>query len=154
LNTVVHQSLVLLAPRFREQRIEVENLLGNDLPSITADPDRLEQVFVNLLNNAADAMPEGGKVRVEIARMRAGRGSWLVVSIADTGSGIAEEHLKSIFDPFFTTKPTGKGTGLGLSVSYGIVRDHGGNIDVESRVGQGTIFRLRLPVDGMHHEEL
>lgn len=154
LHTVIQQSLVLLAPRFREQRIEVENLLGNDLPSITADPDRLEQVFVNLLNNAADAMPEGGKVRVEIARMRADRGSWLVVSIADTGSGIAEEHLKSIFDPFFSTKPKGRGTGLGLSVSYGIIRDHGGNIDVESRVGQGTIFRVRLPVDGMHHEEL
>lgn len=154
INTVLQQSLALLAPRFREQRVQVEQRLAEDLLSITADPDRLEQVFVNLLNNAADAMPEGGKVSVESAACQANGRPCLMVSIADTGSGIPEEYLKSIFDPFFSTKPKGRGTGLGLSVSYNIIRGHGAQIEVESQVGRGTVFRVRLPADGRRHEEL
>ncbi len=154
INTVLQQSLALLVPRFRELRVQAEQRLTENLPSVTADSDRLEQVFVNLLNNAADAMPEGGKVSVESAACQVEGRPCLVVSIADTGSGISEEHLKRIFDPFFSTKPKGQGTGLGLSVSYNIIRGHGGQIEVESRVDRGTVFRVRLPTDGTRDKEL
>lgn len=139
---------------FRKQRVQAEQRLMENLPAVTADSDRLEQVFVNLLNNAADAMPEGGKVSVESAACQVEGRPCLVVSIADTGSGISEEHLKRIFDPFFSTKPKGQGTGLGLSVSYNIIRGHGGQIEVESRVDRGTVFRVRLPADGTRDKEL
>ena len=151
---VLQQSLALLVPRFREQRVQAEQRLTENLPSVTADSDRLEQVFVNLLNNAADAMPEGGKVSVESAACQVKGHPCLVVSIADTGSGISEEYLKRIFDPFFSTKPKGQGTGLGLPVSYNLIRGHGGQIEVESRVDRGTVFRVRLPVDGTRDKEL
>ncbi len=153
LNDVLQQSLSLLAPRFREQHVEAEHRLAENLPVITADPDRLEQVFVNLLNNAADAMPHGGKVFVE-GTCDTANGKELAVSVADTGSGIAEEHLKRIFDPFFSTKPKGKGTGLGLSISYAIIRDHGGLIEVTSQPGRGTTFRVLLPTEGTRRAEL
>ncbi len=144
INIVVQQSLGLLAPRFREGRVQVEERLTPALPAISADPDRLEQVFVNLLNNAADAMPNGGHIRVETKVSQVERASSVVVSVTDSGTGIAEEHLKSIFDPFFSTKPKGRGTGLGLSVSHGIIRSHGGRIEVESELGRGTTFRVYL----------
>ena len=154
LNSILQQSITLLTPRFREQQVQVEQHLQERASLIFADPDRLEQVFVNLLNNAADALPTGGTVRIESAACHADNRSCLMVSIADTGSGIPEEHLKSIFDPFFSTKTKGQGTGLGLSISYGIVRDHGGQIEVESKVGHGTVFRVHLPAGGASDEEL
>ncbi len=144
-NTVLRQSLNLLQPRFRNERVHVEQSLAPGISPIHADPGRLEQVFVNLLNNAADAMPDGGRVSLDTKMFNAGKSLGVVISIRDTGSGIAEENLKNIFDPFFSTKAKGKGTGLGLSVSHGIIRDHGGQIEVESRIGQGTTFRIYLP---------
>ncbi len=152
-NDVLQQSLSLLAPRFREQHVEVEHRIVGNPRVITADPDRLEQVFVNLLNNAADAMPNGGKVVVEGAYGTA-NGNHLVVTFADTGSGIPKEHLSRIFDPFFSTKLKDKGTGLGLSISYAIIRDHGGQIEVTSQAGRGTTFRVLLPTGGTRREEL
>jgi signal transduction histidine kinase len=145
LNALLRQSLALLAPRFREQRIRVIEKPVPRLPQISADPGRLEQVFVNLLNNAADAMPSGGEVVVETQECQRGGAFYLLVTFADSGSGIAPEQLKSIFDPFFSTKAKGKGTGLGLSVSHGIIRDHSGFIEAESDSGQGAIFRVYLP---------
>ncbi len=153
-NLVVRQSLALLAPRFREERIQVEQRLAGDLPWIRADSDRLEQVFVNLLDNAADAMPRGGRITVESDWANHNGQTEVRVSFADTGAGIPRKHLKSIFDPFFTTKPKGRGTGLGLSVSSGIVREHGGRIEVESTVDVGTVFRVHLPTGGGSHAEL
>ena len=152
-NEVLRPCLDFLAPRFREQRIQLEQRLGENLPRITADPDRLEQVFVNLLNNAADAMPQGGTITVESSSVRE-RGQHVVLSFADTGCGIPEDQIPKIFDPFFTTKPKGKGTGLGLSVSYGIIRDHGGKIEVESQPNHGTVFQVRLPSEETRHEGL
>ncbi len=116
-----------------------------DLPAIRCLPSQLNQVFMNLLVNAAQAMPESRRGTITIRCGTGDGGVW--VEIADTGAGIPEENLNRIFDPFFTTKPIGKGTGLGLSLSYGIVKKHGGHIGVSSTVGAGTTFRISLPLE-------
>jgi two-component system NtrC family sensor kinase len=133
--------------KISENQITVKNIklrvdLANDLPVIKGNLQALQQVFINLLTNAVHAMPSGGELLV-----RAQRGSdrKVVITVRDTGSGIAEEHLPYIFDPFFTTKKVGKGTGLGLSVSYGIIKKHGGIITVDSSPGRGSTFTVVLP---------
>jgi signal transduction histidine kinase len=116
--------------------------LDAGLPIIEADPFQLRQVFCNLMNNAADAMPGGGTLT-----LRTKRGPWagfVTAEVRDTGTGISEENMKKLFTPFFTTKPVGKGTGLGLAIIYGIVKMHRGDIGVQSQVGQGTTFTLNL----------
>jgi two-component system, NtrC family, sensor kinase len=115
-----------------------------ELPPVTCLPSQLNQVFMNILVNAGQAIADRGKVSI---CTRADDQS-VHVEIADDGSGIAGEHLARIFDPFFTTKPVGKGTGVGLSISYGIVKKHGGRIEVRSRPGNGTTFRISLPING------
>lgn len=122
-------------------KAEVIKDYGN-LPTIECMPSQLNQVFLNLLVNAAQAMEERGRITI---RTRV-EGEWAVVSVSDTGSGIPPELLKRIFDPFFTTKPIGKGTGLGLSVSYSIVNRHGGRIEVDTKQGEGTTFSVWLPL--------
>jgi signal transduction histidine kinase len=112
------------------------------LPPIECLPSQLNQVFMNILVNAAQAIPRRGTITIDTG----GEGDYVWVSIADTGSGIPEAALARIFDPFFTTKPVGQGTGLGLSLSYGIVKKHGGRIEVESQPGVGTRFKIVLPV--------
>ncbi|HEY8376680.1 MAG TPA: ATP-binding protein, partial [Nannocystis sp.] len=114
---------------------------GLEHATIVGDPDQLEQVFLNLLSNAVDAMPRGGRIRIGLGR----DGGRVQVEIADEGTGIPPEILDRIFDPFFSTKEIGKGTGLGLAISYGIIKDHGGDILVRSQPGQGTTFTLLLP---------
>lgn len=116
-----------------------------DLPEVQCIPGELNQVFMNLLVNAAQAMPESPRGTIWV-RTRAIAPDQVEVEISDNGSGIAPANLSKIFDPFFTTKPIGKGTGLGLSLSYGLVQKHHGSIQVESTMGQGTCFRIRLPV--------
>jgi signal transduction histidine kinase len=114
-----------------------------EIPEIECLPGQLNQVFMNIVVNGAHAI-SGGRGRITIRTGTAGDNVW--VEIADTGSGIAKEHLARIFDPFFTTKPIGSGTGLGLSLSYGIIQKHNGQIEVQSEPGQGTTFRITLPV--------
>ncbi len=121
------------------------------LPPLLADPHQLEQVFLNVLMNALEAMPGGGTLTVGAGARRRGGAAFAEVSVSDTGGGIPPENLPRIFDPFFTTKEVGKGTGLGLSVSYGIVQAHGGFIDVRSDVGRGSTFTIALPLE--RHEE-
>jgi two-component system NtrC family sensor kinase len=123
-----------------KDKVEVIKELG-DLPKITCAPSQLNQVFLNLFTNAAQAMEGQGKLYIR---------TWLEegaihISVADNGKGIPEEILTRIFDPFFTTKPVGEGTGLGLAISHQIIQQHGGEIHVESRVGEGTCFRIKLP---------
>jgi signal transduction histidine kinase len=117
-----------------------------DLPEnpliATYDAQQIEQVLINMIHNAIQAMPNGGSLQISLKQVD----ETAQVSIQDSGSGISAEHLKRIFDPFFTTKKEGEGTGLGLSVSYGIIANHRGKIDVESELGKGTKFTIILPV--------
>jgi len=145
----VHAVLDLCANIARNQLRHRAKLVKNygELPPIQATESRLAQLFLNLIINAAQAIPEGGDVNANEVRITTRHeGSWGVVEIKDTGVGIAPEHLHRLFDPFFTTKPVGVGTGLGLSICHGIVSGLGGRITVESELGRGTIFRVFLPV--------
>jgi two-component system NtrC family sensor kinase len=130
-------------------KCRVEKRLGR-LPRIPCHPGQLNQVFMNLLVNAAQAIAEHGDIFLETLLEE---GEWIVINIRDNGHGISKEHLSTIFDPFFTTKPVGKGTGLGLSISYGIIRKHNGIIQVESTPGQGSTFTIRLPIKGIYHDK-
>jgi two-component system, NtrC family, sensor kinase len=142
LNAVVEEVLTLVAHPFRTGHVQVTRNLQEELPPVLGSTNKLQQVFLNLFLNARDAMPSGGTVDVRTASHN---GS-VEVEITDTGSGIPRENLHRIFDPFFTTKSSGRGTGLGLSVSYGIVKEHAGKVDVRSTPGKGTSFRLEFPV--------
>lgn len=142
LNHVLDDTIQLLEAQLRNSEIEVTRNYANSLPPATGNAAKLQQVFMNLILNARDAMPQGG--RMEIATGTTDDA--ILISFRDTGSGIAPEHLAKIYDPFFTTKQIGKGTGLGLAVSYGIIRDHGGDIVVESQQGEGTLFQITLPL--------
>jgi len=149
LNQVIHDTLSLLEHQFKTAKITVDLNLAEELPLIHGNPGKLQQVFLNLLLNAKEAMPEGGSLRV--ATLVNENDSFISALVADSGAGIAPEHLKRIYDPFFTTKTTpmpGKrrGTGLGLSVSYGIIQEHAGKIRVESEIGSGTTFHLEFPM--------
>jgi PAS domain S-box-containing protein len=144
LNQVVRDTLSLLEHQFKTAQILVDLELADELPAIHGNPGKLQQVFLNLLLNAKDAMPGGGRLR--IATLVNGH---VEAVISDSGSGIAPEHLKRIYDPFFTTKNLPgdrRGTGLGLSVSYGIIQEHAGKIHVESAIGAGTTFHLEFPL--------
>jgi PAS domain S-box-containing protein len=144
LNQVVRDTLSLLEHQFKTAQILVDLNLADELPPIHGNPGKLQQVFLNLLLNAKDAMPGGG--RLTIATLVNGH---VEAVISDSGSGIAPENLKRIYDPFFTTKNMPgdrRGTGLGLSVSYGIIQEHAGKIHVESAVGSGTTFHLQFPL--------
>ena len=113
------------------------------MPRINGNHQGLQQVFLNLITNAVHAMQDGGDLTI---RADLAEGDKIKVEFEDTGTGISEENLSNIFDPFFTTKDVGRGTGLGLSVSYGIIKKHGGQISVKSRLGRGTTFTIFLPV--------
>lgn len=142
LNAVVEETLSLVTHPFKTARVEVVRQLQGDLPPVLGSMNRLQQVFLNLFMNARDAMPSGGVLEV---RTMCSNGT-VEVEVVDNGVGISGDHLNRIFDPFFTTKISGRGTGLGLSVSYGIIKEHAGKIDVRSTPGQGTSFRLEFPV--------
>ena len=144
LNEVVEKTLVLLKNQLAQHRIRVECRLSPGLPRIKGSGPQLQQVVLNLILNAQDAMTNGGKLQIETGQQN---GS-VSVFFKDDGSGIEPEIQKQIFEPFFTTKMEGHGTGLGLPVSYGIVKTHGGTIQVESKVGQGSIFQVVLPLSG------
>jgi PAS domain S-box-containing protein len=149
LNQVIHDTLSLLEHQFKTAKIAVDLNLAEDLPLIHGNPGKLQQVFLNLLLNAKEAMPEGGSLRV--ATFANENDNSVAALVADSGAGIAPEHMKRIYDPFFTTKTApmpGKrrGTGLGLSVSYGIIQEHAGKIRVESVIGAGTTFHLEFPM--------
>jgi PAS domain S-box-containing protein len=139
---VLDDTLQLLEPQLRRSQIEIVRRYEEDAPEAYGNAGKLQQVFTNLILNARDAIPDGG--RIVVATGTAEDGS-LVAEISDTGIGIAPENVAKIYDPFFTTKGVGQGTGLGLAVSYGIVQEHAGRISVESMPGHGTTFRITLP---------
>jgi PAS domain S-box-containing protein len=140
-NRLVEETLSLVAHPLKTARIQVVKELTESIPPVHGSANKLQQVFLNLFLNARDAMPGGGMLEV---RTTAHNGS-VEVEVADTGAGIPREHINRIFDPFFTTKSNGRGTGLGLSVSYGIIKEHAGKIDVRSTPGKGTSFHVEFP---------
>jgi two-component system NtrC family sensor kinase len=144
LNQIVERAASLVAHKLSLAKVDARLDLAPGLPHVPCDRSQVEQVFLNLLMNSAESMPGGGTVTV---RTRvAPDGAAALLDVEDTGSGIPKEVLARIYDPFFSTKEPGKGVGLGLTVVYGIVDAHGGTIDVESEVGRGTCFTVRLPL--------
>jgi signal transduction histidine kinase len=150
LNQLVEDGLYLLESRCAKSRIEVVRNLEEDLPDVVADASQLQQVLVNLVVNAIQAMPEGGRLTIETRH----RESSATLSVADTGLGMSDEVRERVFLPFFTTKDVNEGTGLGLAVAHGIVSAHGGRISVESRPGQGSCFEVEIPVQEEDYEEI
>ena len=146
LNAVLAAALKLTRNQARMHQVQINEDLQPSLPDLVIDPDQIQEVAVNVILNALDAMSEGGKLTVRSRATADGKGRWAEFSIADTGEGIAQENLERIFDPFFTTKPAGQGTGLGLAISYGIITEHDGTIGVSSRPGAGTTITVRLPL--------
>ncbi|MBA4372170.1 MAG: hypothetical protein C0402_04850 [Thermodesulfovibrio sp.] len=141
LGEILDRTLNLVRYDKRFRNIQMETEIGS-LPLVRVNPDQIQQVFLNLMLNAIDAMPEGGKLTIAMHEA----GNMIIMKFSDTGAGIDEAVIDRIFDPFFTTKPLGKGTGLGLSICYGIIKEHGGTISVNSTRGSGTIFTIRIPL--------
>jgi len=146
LNTLIDEVAAMVSSQCKKQRITLEKHLDPDIPLVTVDADKIRQVLLNMLINSVQAMVEDGTVSI-FSRFDATRQTVQLI-LEDTGPGIAPGIVDKIFDPFFTTKPPGKGTGLGLSVSYGIIREHNGDITVESLPGQLTRFVIGLPAAG------
>jgi signal transduction histidine kinase len=141
LNDGVQSTVNIIRGRAKGKQVAI-NVHAEELPPVECYPAKINQVIMNLLANAIDACPHGGHVEISTRR----RPDAVEIEVADSGSGIDPAVRARIFDPFFTTKPQGEGTGLGLSISYGIVKDHGGTIQVESEKGQGAVFTVRLPL--------
>jgi len=146
-NRIVEDIIRLLQPQAEKSAIKIVPALGK-LTDIHADPKQIEQVIFNLAMNAMQAINRDGTIWIETSKTASGMAE---IRVKDTGPGIPEEIQCRIFDPFFTTKPVGKGTGLGLSVCLGIIKDHGGSIDVESHIGEGATFIVRLPIEEENH---
>jgi PAS domain S-box-containing protein len=164
LNNVIMDTLKMFDGVIRRNVI-LKNDLEEYLPFIGGDPDKIEQVLMNLLVNAKDALPNGGTITVKTSSISVKKaassepsvvkpGEYVVLSVGDTGCGIDKEIIEKIFDPFFTTKKKGKGSGLGLASVYGIVREHNGYIDVSSNIGEGTFFTIYFPVIKQPHLEI
>jgi signal transduction histidine kinase len=149
-NGVLEELIHLSEPWFLARNVRFSITLSPDLPPILGDPTHLQTLFLNLITNALDAMPQGGVLTIKTRQvsppLSSEDGRWLEISITDTGIGITEESKKRIFDPFFTTKKMGEGTGLGLAICEKIIKEHSGRIDVESEVGKGSTFFISIPI--------
>jgi two-component system NtrC family sensor kinase len=144
IHTLIEQTLILVEKQAPFQNIKINKEFRTGIPMLFVDGDQIQQVFMNILLNAADAMAENGGTLTIKTSFNNGMAE---ICFIDTGHGIAKDHLPKLFDPFFTTKQTGKGTGLGLAISYGIIQSHNGDIEAESEVGKGSTFRIKLPVE-------
>jgi two-component system sporulation sensor kinase A len=147
LGRVLEDAVLLSSPVLELRKIHVQMNLAKGCPKIYGDSAYLHQVFLNLINNSTDAMPRGGQLRIELRAPSPEEPRELEVVVADTGTGMARETLAHIFDPMFTTKQIGTGAGLGLAICDQIVRQHAGTIHVESELGRGTTFTIRLLLD-------
>ena len=155
LNRLIERTVGLVSESAKAADVEIQLELDPSLPTVWMDENLVEQVVMNMLVNAQHAIEGGGRIEIRTRRYRDYRRSapnaepadMAEIRIRDTGCGIPPENLQKIFDPFFTTKGVGKGTGLGLSVSHGTIEAHGGSIEVESTVGEGTEFRVYLPLE-------
>ena len=155
LNDVLREALALTQNQARIRHVRIVEELYPDLPHLVIDTNQVQQVAVNMIVNAIDAMPDGGDLTARSRVVEDEDSRSVEFEVSDTGCGIPEGNIEHVFDPFFTTKPTGMGTGLGLAIAYGIVAEHGGQIGVSSEVGRGTTITVRLPVtrEESHREE-
>ena len=142
LSRAINETLEMVAPQLRQGHISVKKNLLPEASGVLGNAGQLQQVFLNLILNARDAMPDGGRLIVSTTE----RGGMACVSIRDTGSGMTADQTRHVFDPFFTTKGPKRGTGLGLAVSYGIIQEHSGTITVDSRPGEGSTFIVEIPL--------
>ena len=151
-NVDIHQCidevLAVTEIQLQDRDVQIIKEYGRAIPDVTVDAQQLKQVFMNIIMNAKQAVPEEGRITIRTSMQESDTS--LTIEITDTGPGISEQNLERIFDPFYTTKTNESGTGLGLAVSYGIVKQHGGHIEVESQIGQGTTFRIKLPFKTDH----
>jgi two-component system NtrC family sensor kinase len=147
INPIVEKTLLMVKKELAKGRIKVMIELAPDLPEVKVSAQQINQVLVNLILNAKDAMPEGGELRIKTGRDNLG----IYIQICDTGTGMSEEVMERMYEPFFTTKKE-KGSGLGLSVSFGIIKAHGGDMIAESKEGKGTSFTISLPANGLSEE--
>ena len=149
-NRVLEDLIHLSEPWLHSRNVRVLSSLSSNVPLVSGDPTHLQTLFLNLISNALDAMPNGGLLMIRTQEIQpqpsSGNGRWLEISITDTGIGITEESKKRIFDPFFTTKKMGEGTGLGLAICDKIIKEHSGRLDVQSEVGKGSTFFVYLPI--------
>lgn len=145
LNELCRQVLDMIRPLAGKRQVQLELVAATDRAVVHIDHNQIQQAVSNLIMNAIQAMTEGGKVQVRVRSAAAEPDAQVAIEIEDTGTGIAPENVKRIFEPFFTTQKAGEGTGLGLSITEGIVRDHGGRIEVQSQVGAGSRFTLYFP---------
>lgn len=150
INAIVSDVVAMVHHLARTSGVEAQLELDPDLPLVYVDNNQMKQVLLNFVHNALQAMPNGGNLYLKTARRRRNGQEWVTIAVRDTGEGIPPENMDRIFEPFFTTKPTGTGTGLGLSISYGIISDHGGFIEVDSEVGVGSCFTIWLSPAGEH----
>jgi signal transduction histidine kinase len=144
MSQVIDQAMLLVGHKAEMSKVKILRQDAPSLPPVQADFSQIQQVIVNLVVNAIEAMPEGGQLTITSSPEKNG---WVQVEVTDTGIGIAPENISKLFSPFFTTKEQGKGVGLGLAVSYGIIERHGGKIEVKSEVGKGSTFTVRLPTN-------
>jgi PAS domain S-box-containing protein len=149
LNQVIERSLFLNANLMKIRGIKTDTHLDPQLPDIMGSEDQIQQIFMNLISNAAEAMESSKDGELRIETRVSNNGSEIRAQVRDTGAGISKAHLSKLFEPFFTTKKKGKGVGLGLSVVYGIIKEHGGAIHVASEVGEGTTFTVTFPLNGV-----
>jgi signal transduction histidine kinase len=145
LSTVIDRVIKLISYRAEKERVSLRRNIAKDIPDIWMKPGQIQQVFLNLITNALDAVKESEKkeIRIEVRC----EGTMVRAAIADSGCGMRPEDLNSVFDPFFTTKPVGQGTGLGLSISHGIIDSHSGKFSCTSRQGEGATFKILLPIE-------
>jgi two-component system NtrC family sensor kinase len=146
INEIVQDVLALMTHFIHTSGVQLELDLGADLPWIVLDANQMKQVLLNLLHNALHAMPGGGRLQVRTQLRVRNERDWIVIEVVDNGVGMEQSEIVRIFDPFYTTRAESGGTGLGLSVTYGIVTDHGGTIEVQSQRGSGSTFSVWLPV--------
>jgi signal transduction histidine kinase len=149
------QVIEMLKPAAEKQKVLLKLLKNDDIPLVSMDLFQVQQVLINLVMNGIQAMPDGGQLEIGLHMKYAyhptlssdQEQNYLAISIKDEGNGISENNINHVFEPFFTTKNVGEGTGLGLSIAYGIVREHGGWIDVKSKVGEGSCFTIYIPLE-------
>ncbi|HEB01645.1 MAG TPA: hypothetical protein ENI12_00245, partial [Nitrospirae bacterium] len=147
LNELLENAVSMIRNQSAFHNIELAMELAEGLPEVTLDVNQIQQVFLNLITNAADAMNGTGKITIRTRSVDMEGEAFVEASCSDTGPGISAENMNKILEPFFTTKSVGKGTGLGLPVSYGIVKRHGGDLFVQSKIGKGATVVVRLPVN-------